>query len=448
MIAYASSIRPFRCRGNPDKCDHLGNTALHCAAARGHSSCVTFLVNFGVNIWALDNDFHTALEVAAMNENMNSVHFLDAVVAKQSALNKKLVRKLKERSILDAQKRVKEFNKRQAKSQKKAKLEDKRMTEMREKLETTSLKNNNTMPRAGYFSDSGDQESKWNRGSIHSEHARPYSDHFSTSRRNHAPTTAIMRKINHKKRAENGVADDFRVSEIQDGHKSVRSLSGLRRDSQVLYVGDANTKTKPFSTQMADRKSSSSEPDFTYSNGDSGVLSYDDSPLPQESASLFDRPGLGSIAFLRSPLMGSGAMMSLPAQDDVDQAKLHAKTNGTLNTNLLRQHSYSDSIGTLGSLARRVKELPWNEDELESLDNEGDLNKNSPLELFLASCGLTEFISVLCKEKIDLDALLLCSDDDLRDIGIPLGPRRKMLDAARKRKEVLNAPGVVMDTHL
>ena len=50
-------------RGNPDKCDFLGNTALHCAAINGHMSCVTFLVSFGANIWALDNDFHTPLDV-------------------------------------------------------------------------------------------------------------------------------------------------------------------------------------------------------------------------------------------------------------------------------------------------------------------------------------------------------------------------------------------------
>ena len=54
--------------GDPNKCDHYGNTALHLAAARGHMDCVTFLVNFGVNMYCLDIDMHTPKELAAMND--------------------------------------------------------------------------------------------------------------------------------------------------------------------------------------------------------------------------------------------------------------------------------------------------------------------------------------------------------------------------------------------
>ena len=43
--------------GHPDKGDLLGNTCLHHAVIHGHLTCVSFLVTFGANIWALDNDF-------------------------------------------------------------------------------------------------------------------------------------------------------------------------------------------------------------------------------------------------------------------------------------------------------------------------------------------------------------------------------------------------------
>jgi ankyrin repeat protein len=75
-------------RGDPDKADHFGNTALHFAAARGHTSCVTFLVNFGANLWALDIDFHTPKELAAMNSRDEILRFLDSVAAKEEASNK------------------------------------------------------------------------------------------------------------------------------------------------------------------------------------------------------------------------------------------------------------------------------------------------------------------------------------------------------------------------
>ena len=54
--------------GNPEKSDNYGNTALHLASARGHMNCVTFLVNFGVNIYVLDIDQHTPKELASMND--------------------------------------------------------------------------------------------------------------------------------------------------------------------------------------------------------------------------------------------------------------------------------------------------------------------------------------------------------------------------------------------
>jgi ankyrin repeat protein len=75
-------------RGDPDKADHFGNTALHFAAARGHMSCVTFLVNFGANLWALDIDYHTPKELAAMNSKDDILRFLDGVAAKEEASNK------------------------------------------------------------------------------------------------------------------------------------------------------------------------------------------------------------------------------------------------------------------------------------------------------------------------------------------------------------------------
>ena len=54
--------------GDPNKCDHYGNAALHLASARGHFDCVDFLVKFGVNIFSLDIDMHTPKELAAMND--------------------------------------------------------------------------------------------------------------------------------------------------------------------------------------------------------------------------------------------------------------------------------------------------------------------------------------------------------------------------------------------
>lgn len=68
-------------RGDPDKSDKFGNTALHLAAAKGHVQCVDFLVKFGVNLYALDIDRHTAKDLAAINNRDDILRYLDSATA-------------------------------------------------------------------------------------------------------------------------------------------------------------------------------------------------------------------------------------------------------------------------------------------------------------------------------------------------------------------------------
>jgi len=82
----------YYCRGDPDKCDNYGNTALHFAAARGHMNCVSFLVSFGVNMWALDIDYHAPKDLAAINNREDILRFLDNALGKKEAEDKKKVR--------------------------------------------------------------------------------------------------------------------------------------------------------------------------------------------------------------------------------------------------------------------------------------------------------------------------------------------------------------------
>ncbi len=78
-------------------------------------------------------------------------------------------------------------------------------------------------------------------------------------------------------------------------------------------------------------------------------------------------------------------------------------------------------------------------------DDEPD---TSHLEVFLATQSMNEFIPIFKREKIDLDALLLCSDNDLKSIHIPLGPRKKIIDTCQRRLETIEDPGCIEDTEL
>ena len=55
-------------------------------------NCVTFLVNFGVNVFVLDIDSHTPQELAAMNDCSDILRYLDNVVSKMGLEDAKKVR--------------------------------------------------------------------------------------------------------------------------------------------------------------------------------------------------------------------------------------------------------------------------------------------------------------------------------------------------------------------
>lgn len=102
-----------------------------------------------------------------------------------------------------------------------------------------------------------------------------------------------------------------------DGKRSVRSLTGLRRDSEVMYVGTYETHSQQIGKRgkisdvwgtlsrarstpdlLGDRDPAGEEQEYDYNvvNG----LNVDDTVLLQQPASIFNRPGFGSVAFRRS----------------------------------------------------------------------------------------------------------------------------------------------------
>ena len=417
--------------------------------------CVTFLVSFGASIWALDNDFHTPLDVAVLNDHNETVKYLDAVADKQATLNKKVVKKLREKASVEAQKRVKKYNKLQEKANKKAEVEDKKLAKEREKMGVVG-----TIEPDGY--DSGRSTMRSSKFSTISAHSgmsngdlKPFSAYVNQNKKA-STLSGVAKRI--KQRQKNGVVDgigEFKVCELDwDGTKTIKSLSGLQRDAQILYVKNEKQKNGVKNGHDGDVISrANSEPDFNYS--DSGV---DGSDSP-EACGMFERPGFGNVAFMRKNGFTGALLMSLPSVDSTDDDTQSSEppddavpgtSNGTSNGHCRprrRKGSFTDSIGTLGSLASRVKDVPWDEDDLENLDDE-DINESTPLELFLAANGIPEYLSLLTLEKIDLPALMLLNDSDLKEIGMPMGPRRKILDGITKRKQTMYSPGIMMDTVL
>lgn len=331
-------------RGDPDKCDHFGNTALHCAAANGQVNCVSFLVNFGANLWALDNDFHTPKDLAAMNERGEILKYLDEVIARQSALNKKVVASMKQKAILDAEKRAKTLQKMQKKTAKKAEKEDKKLIKETQRVLQVGTGSNSVVstlkkePRNGSYT------------------SHKYSDIVNNGSVKKGPLTGVSKKVHQKKQEMTSVNGDFKVRETEGyGKTSLRSLSGLRRDSEVMYVPKFDSQSNGscgssqgsserrrlqdvFRTPNNDILRATSEPDFLYNAGTDSGIGED---ALHEPGSIFERPGFGSVAFRNSL---SGALVTVPLKNDDEDDRDSAQASDPRSGG-----SANDSIGSAGN---------------------------------------------------------------------------------------------------
>lgn len=69
---------------------------------------------------------------------------------------------------------------------------------------------------------------------------------------------------------------------------------------------------------------------------------------------------------------------------------------------------------------------------------EYEIENDSPLVTFLHSVDAYETGGILLQEKMDLTSLQLCSEEDLKSIGLALGPRKRIMDGILKRASVLS----------
>ncbi|KAF7278685.1 SAM_USH1G_HARP domain-containing protein Sans [Rhynchophorus ferrugineus] len=414
--------------GDPDKADLFGNTALHLASAQGHMRIVTFLVNFGANIYNTDIDGRTAQELAGINGRDDILRFLDGVTAKMEASDKKKVKAMKEKAKENAKKRIKEYNKRKAKSEHMQEKLERRQTKdyrpsmintIKARIKSGSMSNLSNLPpeRRNTFSNlvmGGTVKGSKTMGTVQRK---------------------ILANKNSNRLGQND-DDDFKVTTLQNGKASISKLSGIRRDSEVMYGGTLQrsafephrrgrldgifneaeqvekTSTPPSNNTLT---RSVSQPDFL-----AEMQNNADKPL-HEPSGIFIRPGMGSIVIRKSLSSFSGFYQSTPNRPE------------------------ESSIGSGESYGQRI----ITDDELsESESSEEDDNPNAPLERFLTAFGLGEYLSRFVEQKIDLETLLILTENDLKSLNLPLGPYRKLVNAINERRTAFENPGEVTDSML
>lgn len=285
--------------GNIDKSDQFGNTALHLASAKGHFNCVDFLVKFGANIFALDIDGHNPQQLAAINNREDILRYLDAAAAHLEATDRKKTINFKEKAKKHSEKRVKEFLKRQQKQE-----EQQQENERSNMLKAMKYK---------FWTGSHGNLSKIKDTNVMQSQDTKFSALVGSG--TIVQRGAAQRKIQQLKQTRQAAntASEFKIGEVENGGRTVRSIEGVRRDSEVLYVGTfqnaANDKRGKIvdvfqyeSSIDGERKTSRngtlsrclSQPDLLASGTECDDITED--VKNQRPSGLFDRPGLGSLA--------------------------------------------------------------------------------------------------------------------------------------------------------
>lgn len=114
------------------------------------------------------------------------------------------------------------------------------------------------------------------------------------------------------------------------------------------------------------------------------------------------------------------------------------------NMDNVSHHSRMAKPGDSVSTVFRGDQPMWSEVDID-LEDDVDAT-SSAIELFLTVNDLEDYIPVFFEEDIDMKALELLTDQDILDLKLPLGPRRKLNQAIAKRKEALASPGVMCDS--
>ncbi|MBN3324358.1 S23IP protein, partial [Atractosteus spatula] len=92
-------------------------------------------------------------------------------------------------------------------------------------------------------------------------------------------------------------------------------------------------------------------------------------------------------------------------------------------SNLKQMGGSNPALQGSGELAEDAEE--------EEVEEEGE--ELTSLPAALEQLSLSEYLSTFEKEKIDMESLLMCTVDDLKEMGIPLGPRKKLAKFVKER---------------
>lgn len=332
--------------GDADRCDIWGRSALHLAAGNGYLVCVGFLTNVGANIWAMDNERRTPLELASLKGQVECVQLLDKMAGEQTEKDPRQTQHAREKASKEVEKRI----------------------EIAEQLKIKREKQREQMNAVDPVA-------------------------YSKMQRRKSTFNTLRTKV-----------------------ASLSKASG-RRSSANSIASEMGAK---FNSRASITSTTTQEDDYF-----------------EPPDSVLVRPGVGNMVFRHCYVPPSLFEAEHGGMVPASAALTLGKDRSTL----------AEVIGMAKEEEVEVSDgsPPWNEEGLGLQDDEAE---TQPLESFLASLSLQESLGACCQQRLDMEALVMCDEDDLRAVGLPVGTRKKVLVAIEKRRQDLAQPGPLRDTQL
>ncbi|XP_029645752.1 phospholipase DDHD2 isoform X2 [Octopus sinensis] len=104
----------------------------------------------------------------------------------------------------------------------------------------------------------------------------------------------------------------------------------------------------------------------------------------------------------------------------------HSLGSSILFDLLLHQHNPQNNQ-KLGDKSKDISPEPAPVPEVDkALEEDTSQETEMTLEDLLAKAGLQDKMEIFKNEQIDIDALSMCTDEDLKCLGLPMGPRKKL----------------------
>ena len=337
-------------RGNPDIPNNDGCTALHLSAAAGQLHCLVFLTNSGGNVYSVNDNGETPIQIATNKGRVACVRHLDTIITHQFAQDRSIVEKIQAKANQDADRRIRKKLKQSKKLEKRyARSRD---VNKKRKISSTSFLSRSISDRNGI---------------------RKFEMNFNEGKAGFL-SPLLMKQENR---------------ELESTSES-EALFDDRIENEIAMSDDTIT------TNLTGSVHSSEFADVLYAHPPSF-------PTPNIAASINSLP-----SFTNNFIQSGHLYRSLFPDDEINEPSLkNRSTQGKLMQSVSSKESTSEN----------------EEFFMETLYT------------FLHVLNLDELRDIFLREKIDLRACLLCEDSDLQEIGLPLGQRKIILNAIKKRKK-------------